>query len=261
MKLQVNTINDIDNRSIIVSIITPAYNAAGLIAETIDSVLQQTYQNWEMIIVDDCSIDDTIFIVKGYQERDSRIRLIELKDNTGVAHARNVGIESSCGRYLAFLDSDDIWLENKLEEQLYFMKSNKIAFSFTQYRQFNNEIAECKKIIDIPEVVNYKMLLRGNVIGCLTVMLDKEMIPTFKMIRERHEDYIAWLEILKQGYQAYGIRKDLARYRISSASISANKKKSVFWTWNVYYKVEKLSFFESMYYLVYYLLNAVKKRC
>ena len=243
----------------LVSIITPAYNCAYTIAETIESVLGQSYDCWEMIIVDDCSTDATVAVVQKYQEQDSRIRLIQLEKNQGVANARNIGMQRAQGRYLAFLDSDDIWLKDKLTEQILFMKENDIAFSYTQYRQFRENVENCKKLIDIIEVVNYKELLKRNIIGCLTVVLDREKIPVFHMPKERHEDYIVWLSILKQGYKAYGLKQDLARYRISNASVSGDKQKSALWTWNIYRNIEKLSLIKSLYYFSYYFIYALKK--
>ena len=242
-----------------VSIITPAYNCATYIHETIESVLYQTYTYWEMIIVDDYSSDDTVNIIKKYQEQDKRIHLIQLQQNQGVAFARNTGIKYSRGRYIAFLDSDDIWLYNKIERQLEFMKNNNVAFSYTQYRQFMKNPEQCGKIINVPKVVDYKSLLKGNVIGCLTVMIDRQVIPDFSMPKERHEDYITWLSILKQGHNAYGLNEDLARYRISANSISANKKRSALWTWNIYRNIENLSILESLYYFSHYLASAMIK--
>ncbi|MBU2699044.1 glycosyltransferase involved in cell wall biosynthesis [Sporomusaceae bacterium BoRhaA] len=247
---------DYDN---IVSIITPAYNSANCISATIESVLRQTYIKWEMIIVDDCSDDYTIDVVRTYERLDDRIKLIRLDKNQGVANARNIGMKCSKGRYIAFLDSDDIWLEKKLECQLAFMKERNIGFSFTQYCQFVDDVKKSKQIIHVPDRVQYRDLLKGNVIGCLTVIIDRQKIPPFNMRKEYHEDYIAWLEILKQGFAAYGYNEDLARYRISSSSVSSNKKKSASWTWNIYRNIEKLSIIESIYYFLWYVLRGISK--
>lgn len=256
-------VENIDNNETygeeLVSIITPAYNCANNIADTIDAVLNQIYTDWEMIIVDDCSSDHTVDIVKQYQLRDLRIKLFELDRNQGVANARNIAMQNAKGRYLAFLDSDDIWLPNKLSEQIKFMKQQNIAFSFTQYRQFAKDVNKCKKIIDVPESVDYNMLLKGNIIACLTVVIDRKYIPAFVMLKERHEDYIAWLHIMRKGFSGHGLKKDLARYRISSSSVSGNKWNSILWTWNIYYKIEKLSLIKSVYFFINYLIRAIKK--
>lgn len=243
----------------LISIVTPAYNTGSLIRETIDSVLAQTYPYWEMIIIDDASSDETCEIIRTYQKNDERIHLIHLEKNQGVANSRNIGLQEAKGRYIAFLDSDDIWLEQKLERQLMFMKNKDIGFSFTQYRQFKESIQQYRKAVDIPQEVDYCSLLKSNVIGCLTVMIDREKIQGFYMIKQRHEDYIAWLSILKKGFKAYGLQEDLARYRISNNSISANKKRSALWTWNIYRNIEQLPVSKSIYYFVHYFIQAIKK--
>lgn len=243
----------------LVSVITPAFNAGASIAHTIESVIKQTYPYWEMLIVDDASSDNTASIVKEYQQQDKRIRLIQLAKNQGIANARNTGMSNAKGRYIAFLDSDDIWLEQKLKKQIIFMEQHDIGFSFTQYRQFVENIDDCKGIIEIPNVIDYKTLLKGNVIGCLTVMIDRKIIPPFYMIKEKHEDFIFWLSILKQGFKAYGLQEDLARYRRSVTSVSGNKKKSAVWTWRIYRNIENLSLIESLYYFVQYCIRGFAK--
>lgn len=243
-----------------VSIIMPMYNRSFFVEQSIDSVIAQTYKNWELIIIDDYSTDNSKEIVEKYIERDLRIKIICLEQNSGVAEARNRGIEIANGQYLAFLDSDDIWHPEKLQKQIFFMKKNNIAFSYTQYRHFSQKDKYEGKLIDVKEHVTYKELLKGNIIGCLTVVIDREKIKNIMMRSERHEDYILWLQILKSGYEAYGLKKDLARYRISSNSLSGNKLKSAIWTWRIYRKIEKLNLWESLYYFLHYLLKGVLKR-
>lgn len=243
----------------LVSIIMPAYNAEKYISESIKSVLAQTYRNWELIVVDDCSNDGTINIIKQYQMLDNRIRVIYLKCNAGVANARNVGMELAQGRYIAFLDSDDLWLDIKLEEQIRFMQQNQIYFSFSQYRRFTDK--NKGRIIDALPCVNYQKALYGNPIGCLTVCLDRRFIREFKFSKQRHEDYIAWLNILKNNnICAYGIPKTLALYRVgNSNSLSSNKMKSMLWTWNVYRKSQNLSIASSLYYMLFYIIKGIFK--
>lgn len=230
----------------LVSIIMPAYNAEKYISESIESVLAQTYKNWELIVVDDCSKDGTIDVIKQYQMFDNRIKVISLTCNAGVANARNVGMELAKGRYIAFLDSDDLWIDIKLEEQIIFMRQNQIYFSFSQYRRFTDK--NKGKMVDALPCVNYQKALYGNPIGCLTVCLDRRFIREFKFSKQRHEDYIAWLNILKNNdICAYGIPKVLALYRIgNSNSLSGNKLKSMIWTWNVYRKSQNMGFFCSL---------------
>lgn len=245
----------------LVSIITPAYNSSRYISQTIESVLRQTYHHWELIVINDGSNDDTSSVVQLYQQQDPRIKLIVFNSNNGIANARNAGIMSARGRYLAFLDSDDIWLDQKLERQLNFMKSKNIAFSFTQYRQFRNDIEHCGKLNDIPQELNYLELLKGNAIACLTVVIDHQQIPDIRMTQEGNEDYILWLSILKKGWIAYGLNEDLARYRLLNTSISGNKKRSSRWTWKIYRDIEGLSLIRSIYCFSYYVVRGMLKHC
>ena len=244
----------------LVSIITPAYNAAEYIAETIESVLAQSYPNWEMLIVNDCSKDNTAAIVQSYAAKDKRIKLINLKQNSGAAVARNTAIRNAKGRYMAFLDSDDLWQKDKLQKQLSFMQQNGYAFTFTAYEHFKDTKENIQSAVNIPKSLNYKQALKGNQIGCLTVMLDRKQIQNIEFSKQRHEDYILWLNILKQGITAYGLNESLALYRIgNSKSISGNKLQSAIWTWNVYRESQKLTVLKSMYYMCFYCLNGIRK--
>lgn len=243
----------------LVSIITPAYNAEKTIIETMNSVMAQTYQNWEMIIVDDLSSDSTTFIVEKYIEQDRRIKLIKLQANSGVAYARNVAINNAKGQYIAFLDSDDTWIEDKLTLQISFMKENNIYFSFTQYRQFKIAVDNIGKLIDVPACVKYRDLLRVNSIPCSSVVLDRNVIKEVKFPQKKHEDYILWLSILKNDINAYGLKQDLMRYRVSNNSISGNKFKAAQWHWDILIKEEKIPKIEAIFYFLYYAYNAFKK--
>ena len=245
----------------LVSIIMPAYNAEKYIEEAIQSVLKQTYTNWELIIVNDCSNDKTEQIIKKYREQDERIKVHSLSENHGVANARNIALQNAVGRYIAFLDSDDIWLHEKLEKQIDFMKVNNYVFTYHQYRHFasSDKVGE---IVKIPSQLDYKDALKGNSIGCLTVCLDKSKIKPFIMPAQRHEDYIAWLNILKENeIAAYGLQRDLGRYRVDSKdSVSTNKLKSAVWTWKVYRASQLLSVLKSVYYMCFYITSGIKKR-
>lgn len=244
----------------LVSIITPAYNAAAYIAETIESVLAQTYQNWEMLIVNDCSKDNTAEIVQSYAAKDKRIKLINLKQNSGAAIARNAAIQNAKGRYIAFLDSDDLWKKEKLQKQLNFMQQNGYAFTFTGYEHFKETKENIQNKVQIPKSLNYQQALKGNKIGCLTVMLDRKQIANIHFTTQKHEDYILLLNILKHGITAYGIQERLALYRTgNSKSISGNKLQSALWTWKVYRESQRLSVVKSMYYMWFYVMNGLKK--
>ena len=244
----------------LVSIITPAYNVAAYIAETIESVLAQTYTNWEMLIVNDCSKDNTAEIVQSYAAKDKRIKLINLKQNSGAAVARNTAIQNAKGRYIAFLDSDDLWKKEKLQKQIEFMQQNDYAFTYSSYEHFKETKENIQNQVQIPKSLNYNQALKGNQIGCLTVMLDRKQIANIHFTTQKHEDYILWLNILKQGITAYGIQESLELYRTgNSKSISGNKMQSALWTWKVYRESQKLSVVKSMYYMLFYMVTGLKK--
>ncbi|WP_245613689.1 glycosyltransferase family 2 protein [Alkalihalobacterium bogoriense] len=243
-----------------ISVITPTYNSGRFIKETIDSVLNQTFENWEMIIVDDCSSDNTIDIINDYIKTDGRIRLIQLSINSGPAVARNTAIKNAKGRYIAFLDSDDVWYPEKLERQLQFMENSKVAFSFSKYENINESGTKKGTVEDIPEKVTYKQLLKNNVIGCLTVMLDRDQIKDVEMINIRtRQDYVLWLSLTKRGFTAYGLQEVLAKYRNVQHSVSSNKFKMAKQNWKVYRQIEQLSFFKSTWYFLQYVFSKLRK--
>ncbi|MBU9722708.1 MULTISPECIES: glycosyltransferase family 2 protein [Bacillaceae] len=244
----------------LVSVITPAFNSARFIEETIQSVQNQTYPHWEMIIVDDCSTDETVKIIQEYATQDKRIKLIQLMENSGPAVARNTAIRNSRGRYIAFLDSDDQWLPKKLEKQLQFMEEKGIAFSFTKYRNVDENGVESGTIIEAPEVVSYSHLLKQNMIGCLTVMLDKTKVGNVEMVNIRsRQDYALWLSLCKKGFQAYGLQEVLAKYREVGNSLSSNKLKMAKQNWKLYREIEKLGFLKSSWYFLHYVYYKVRK--
>lgn len=243
----------------LVSIVTANYNAEKFIVETIDSVLSQSYQNWEMIIVDDCSTDGSIGIVKEYIAKDSRIRLIQLEQNSGPAVARNRAIEEAKGRYIAFLDSDDIWKPEKLEKQIAFMQENHIDFSYAAYNLIDEDGAE-KGYFSIPEKQNYIDLLKTCSIGCLTAIYDIKKLGKIKMPNiKRAQDYALWLRILKKTKYAYGLNEILGTYRLRNTSVSSNKFKKAKYQWKVYREVEKMGLFKSTFYFAHYAINGFRK--
>ncbi|HGS4462854.1 TPA: glycosyltransferase family 2 protein [Vibrio metschnikovii] len=240
-----------------ISVITPSFNSCDFIGNTIESVINQTLVSWEMIIVDDCSTDNSVSVTKSYIEKDPRIKLIQLKENSGAAVARNTAIEAAQGRYIAFLDSDDLWLPDKLEKQLAFMQQNDIAFSFSAYHKIDEEGVNIGKV-DVPDKITYHQLLKCCVIGCLTAMYDTEKIGKVYMplIRKR-QDFGLWLRILKKCDMAYGIDQSLAKYRVRNGSISSNKLKAAQYNWKLYREVEKLNLFQALYYFMHYAINGV----
>ena len=245
----------------LVSIITPSFNSSKFITECIESVLNQTYKNWEMFIVDDCSDDNSKEIISTYSIKDKRIKPVFLEKNVGAAEARNVAIRQSKGKYVAFLDSDDLWNPEKLDKQLSFMKENKIAFSFSTYQFMSEDGKELTNIIIAPEKMTYNSYLKNTIIGCLTVIIDREKTGKFEMpnIRSSH-DMALWLLIMKRGFSAYGLDENLSKYRVVSSSNTSNKIKAAKEVWDVYRKVEKLNLFYASLCFLGYAFNAVKKR-
>lgn len=247
------------NRNPLISVITPAYNAERFIQETIQSVLDQTYSNWEMIIVDDCSTDRTVELAKSYSEKDNRIKVIQLEENSGSAVARNVAMANASGTYIAFLDSDDLWFPEKLEKQLHFMQEKDIAFSFTKYVRMEEDGTIKDAISRAPESVGYHDLMKHCVIGCLTVMIDREKVGNLKMVNIRtRQDYAYWLAITKMGFRAYGLPEVLAKYRSVENSISSNKVKAAKRQWYVYRHVEKQPLLKSVYYFLHYATKGIR---
>jgi teichuronic acid biosynthesis glycosyltransferase TuaG len=243
-----------------VSIVMPSYNSERFIGKSIDSVLNQTHQNWELIIIDDCSPDNSIAIIKNYCEIDSRIILIRNEKNLGVAESRNRGIKEARFPYVAFLDSDDLWDKNKLDIQIKFMKENNAVISFTQYYRINEHDVKIGEVNKIPEKVNYFDLLKGNSIAMSTSMVNSAIAKKIKFEKIGHEDYFFWLKMLKNDNVAKGINIKLVYYRVHSTSLSSNKLKAITYTWHIYRKWLKLSLFKSSYYFFIHEFNAVAKR-
>jgi teichuronic acid biosynthesis glycosyltransferase TuaG len=244
----------------LVSIVMPLYNKQAFLAEAVESVIQQGYSGWELIIVDDGSRDGSLAIAQEYARTEPRIRVVSLTENRGVSHARNIGIAKARGRYLAFLDSDDLWISSKLSVQVKFMKDSSAAFSFSQFRQMTPK-GKFRASARVPRQVTYESLLRGgNPIGCLTVMLDRAKVGEISMPNIRHEDYVTWLAILKRGHVAFGIKEDLAIYRISPLSVTGDKAQSAIWAWQVYRRNENLPLSKSIWCFLNYAARALYAR-
>ena len=244
----------------LVSVITPLYNAEKFIASTIESVLAQSYGDWEMIVVDDASTDSGVEVVKEYRKRDGRVRLVELERNSGPAVARNRAIKEAAGRYIAFLDGDDIWDEKKLEKQIAFMKEGDMALSYTDYYRIEESSGKIIDKIESPPSVDYYELLKQNVIGCLTAVYDAKKLGKLYMpeIRKR-QDFALWLKILKKVPRAYCLNEPLALYRVRSSSLSSNKILSSLYNWKLYREVERLPWYRAVYYFGWYTFRSLRK--
>ncbi|MCA1048631.1 glycosyltransferase family 2 protein [Priestia aryabhattai] len=244
----------------LVSIVTPMFNSEKYIRDAINSVINQEYQNWEMIIVDDASKDESQEIVRKFVLEDKRIKLITQEKNSGVVAARNRGISESQGRYLAFLDSDDMWHPKKLSMQIELMNRQDVAFCFSSYEIMQDNGQLSGKIIKVPRTVNYNQLLRGNIIGCLTVLIDRKKISSIKMPNIRHEDYATWLTILStHNLAAHGLSISLAYYRRAENSLSSNKLKTIRWSWDIFRKHLNMGNLESSYRMAIFIINVAKK--
>jgi len=235
------------------SIVMPCYNARAYIGMSIESVRQQSHTNWELLIVDDASTDESAaFIEQMYVRHDPRIRLLRLSVNSGAAVARNTGIAEAKGRFIAFLDSDDCWTPTKLEVQIAFMLAQHCPISFTAYTKRDVQGRHLSQVA-VPARVDYAKLLKTNVIGCLTAMYDTSCLGKVYMplIRKR-QDFGLWLRILKLTQYAYGINVPLAHYTVRPNSISASKTAAAKHTWQLYREIEGLNLIKSSYYFFHY---------
>ena len=246
-----------------VSIVTPSYNSEAYIGKTIESVLAQTYTNWEMIIVDDCSTDSTREIVRSYQEKDPRIRLLIQETNQGAGAARTRAMREAAGRFIAYLDADDIWKPEKLMKQVRFMLKKGCGFSCTSYEVIDNEGRKLNKEIHMLPRFDYVGFLTNNLLQTVGIMADMKIVDRELLVMpdiRRRQDAATWLQVLRAGHDCYGIYEVLAEYRRSNNSLSSNKLKAVSGVWKMYRDIEKLSFFFSCYCFVRYALLAVSKR-
>lgn len=242
------------------SVIMPCYNGQKFIGQSIESVIKQSYKNWELIIVDDCSTDNSFEIVSAYTKACSRIKLIRNKVNSGVAETRNSGIRIASGDFLAFLDSDDLWDPQKIEVQLAFMTTYDHPISHTAYRKIDeigNVIAA--KIPVNTQGVSYNQLLRHNEIGCLTAMYNVKQLGKQYFLKIGHEDFAYWLHLLKSEQKSYGINQVLGSYRLHGKSVSSNKLVAAKYTWKIYRDIEKLSLSKSIFYFCSYAIKSTLK--
>lgn len=239
----------------LVSIIMPSFNASSTILTTIGSVISQSYSNWELLIIDDCSTDNTLDVIRSIG--DPRIQVHSLTVNSGSpATPRNVALDLSRGEYIAFLDADDLWKKDKLNKQIKFMSDNDIMFSCTAYNIID---VNGKRISTYtpPEKVGYNQLLTNNSIGCLTAVVRKELIENSYFPSCGHEDFSLWLKLIKKSKYIYGLNEKLACYRRLDHSASSNKIKLVYFFWHIYRNEEKYGIIKSLYLCFKYFINVM----
>lgn len=242
-----------------ISIIMPVYNSEKFLAKSIESVITQTYANWQLILIDDESTDHSIDICESYVQKDKRIMLMRNQQNLGVAQTRNVGIQAATGEYIAFLDSDDQWKPYKLDKQLKSMLERKAAFSCSSYSVCDEDFNIVGERTFPNGFKNYRDLLKTNSIGCLTVMIQATILKENLMPNVHHEDYATWLNILKSGIDVLFISDSLAIYTKRETSVSSNKFNTVAWIWNIFHREQKFSVAKSSFYLIRFLFFGVYK--
>lgn len=244
----------------LVSIVTPAFKAAKFIAETIESVQKQTYLNWEMIIVDDLSPDNTCEVVERFAAKDPRIHLIRRKEGRGgPARVRNTALEVANGRWIAFLDSDDLWLPEKLERQIAFHKKNDALISYTAFRRFSDKDGTMGRKVHVPVKLSYLEALGNTAIPTSTVLIDREKSGYFSMAVTHCDDFVTWLKLIKIHAPAYGLNEELMRYRVVQNSYSRNKAKYAMRVWKTYRQDLRLGLFSSVRFFSEYAIRAVFK--
>jgi len=241
----------------LVSIIMPAYNSEKYLSESIDSVLSQEYKNWELVIVDDCSNDSTPEIIKKYEMNNSKIKYYRLDENSGPAKARNKAIDLAKGEYLAFLDSDDIWFSDKLKKQISFMEKNNYNFTCTSYAKIDENSNFLDKKIIAKKTRDYDGLLK-TCPGNSTVIYNCSKLGKFKIpdIKKRN-DYLMWLQVIKQENYLYGIDEVLGAHRVHSEGISSDKTSLLYYHWLVYRKYENLTLLKSIHLIFYWVFFTV----
>lgn len=244
----------------LVSVIMPMHNSAEYVGEAIESIMSQTYGQWELLVVDDSSTDSSVDIVKTYEERDGRIHLLQNDRHIKMPSApRNYGINHARGQYVAFLDSDDCWLPDKLERQIRLFDSDKVAIVFSDYEKIDEKGNRNHRVVKAPTQVSYTDMLHCNYIGNLTGVYDRSLTGTHLLPDIHHEDYALWLSILKKGFVARNTGTVEALYRVGQSSVSSSKLHLLSWQWDIYRKSEHLSFIKSAYYYMCYAVNGLRK--
>lgn len=251
-----------DNGKGKVSIIMPSFNSGRFISDAIDSVITQTYCDWELLICDDESIDNSVSLINEYAARDGRVKLVERVGKKGAPSARNSCLSEASGRYIAFLDSDDIWYSDKLETQLRFMRETGTPFTFSSYDCMNEE-GEILGFVKAPASVNYRYMLLSNFIGCLTVVYDREYFGDVRQpqLRKRN-DYAMWLMMMRdnKGMRACGFDGALASYRVNTYGLSSNKIEALSYYWKCIRGIGRVGVIEGLLLSIVYLLILVIKK-
>ncbi len=252
------------DRDALVSIIVPVYNVEKYIIEAIESVRGQSYESWELLLVEDCSTDKTLSVIEKYMEStgDARIRLIVQPVNMGAAKARNRGLSEARGRYIAYLDADDLWEPEKLARELAFMGERQAAFAFTGYEFADENGRGLGKIVRVPECLNYKQALKNTTIFTTTVIFDTAILPKalLEMPEVKSEDTALWWKVLRNGYIAYGLDENLAKYRRAGKSLSSNKLEAMRRIWHLYRRTERLGILSSAWNFCFWAVRAVMRR-
>lgn len=244
----------------LISVITPVYNAEHFIGQTINSVLQQNYENIEMFLIDDCSTDSSETIIKKYSEKYDNIYYYRQKKNMGAAVARNTALALSKGRYVAFLDSDDIWKADKVKRQIALMEKMKSPFSYTAIEMIDKDGKIVREKRAVKKSIDYKFLLKNTMVATSSVIIDRKHFGDFRMPLIRSgQDYATWLQLLRDGTVAYGINEVLVQYRISKGSLSSNKLKSIKQVWHIQRRQEKINPICVFYNTGWFVWNALKK--
>lgn len=244
----------------LVSVVMPAYNAARFIERSIRSALEQTVRDVELIVLDDGSSDDTCSIVEAIAREDDRVCLVRNERNMGVARTRNAGFDRCRGKYVALLDSDDIWYPTKLEEQIRLAEEKQADIVYCSYAMINERDERAYGDFTAPGEIGLKGLLKVNVIGCSTVLLSGDVIREHRFRTDfYHEDYALWVSLLREGKKAVGATEVLAAYRVHSGSRASNKWKSAQYRWRIYRELVKLPLWECAYYWAGYALAGLAK--
>jgi glycosyltransferase involved in cell wall biosynthesis len=244
-----------------VSIITPVYNAARWLPETLASVRAQTLSDWEHLLVDDGSTDGSQALIEAAATQDKRFRLLRMPRNGGPSAARNLGIQAAGGRFIAFLDADDLWLPEKLKSSIEWMERRKYGFIYHDYRQISADGTLMSALITGPEELTMRTLHTGRGAGCLAIVIDRQQIPDFQFPTagrlHTHEDFCAWLSLVQRGYVGHRLPADLARYRLVSRGRAANKFREATRTWIVYRDVSKLPLLLRAFWWIQYVCQGL----
>lgn len=247
-------------KNTLISVVMPIYNKSRYLGKSVESVLNQTYKNIELIMVDDASTDNSLEIARSYEKRDSRVSVIACEANQGVAKARNLGIAASKGEYIALLDSDDEWLEEKLEKQLSLIESRQAQIAYCSYDFIDENSSMIRKPFVVPVETNYKEMLVSSVISCSTALVDASLLKAHPFRSDfYHEDFALWMELLALPVKTAGDPQVLAHYRQLPDSRSGNKLKSAFEKWKVYRKCLGMSFVESSVVFLKYSMRGFMK--